>query len=376
MKKCKYWNSGFVLSTLALKRWNQNIYHVSIVINVYSVSQARESIRRPDVLAVLLTGRNEGFRGIVEKIIASKGLDFQGVVFKLQAPDGFWPQTLNFKLWFFNEVYRHFLYINSTRIYEDRPSHIEAFSAWLTERKKKNKNADFEIIAVAEPPKYLKFKVEIALVRGMLTAHNLKAPSLKLPLYKFVKNVIATVVTVPVAELHHIRNAFFNIPIAEIMESVSANSSRRNSHDSNSTIICEPEYPPDTSFNSSPGRLWIVTAIGRYRDEYWTVRAEAAEGYDCEKIHEIDVADIPSLYGTILYVSMSTGIVKSEIGDIGAQQWKTLAPSERWILRTNIRKECTYDIRYKRPYVSSLKYSDDDLTAGRASPMTGPTKRK
>ncbi|EPY49351.1 fungal protein [Schizosaccharomyces cryophilus OY26] len=344
--------------------WNERI-----------VAQARESIRRQDVLAVLLTGRNERFRKITEKIVKSKGLHFDGVVFKLQCATGSWPQTLTFKLWFFEQVFLQFPNVQSLRVYEDRPSHIESFSAWLAKRADEVENFNFEIIAVAEPPKYLKYTTEIKLVQNMIASHNVKAPSLRLPMYKFVKNVTSSVVTVSTTELHHLRNAFFNVPITDIMESVSVNSSRVNSPD-NEPQIPEPDLPPDTPYSSFPGENWIVTALGRYRDEYWAVRAEAWDHRSQGSIRDPNTANIPSLYGTILYISMSTGIVTSEISDIGAQQWKVLDPNERWIMKTNIRRECTHDIRYKRPYKPARKYTDMmDLENQRASPFTGSMHR-
>ncbi|WBW70792.1 rRNA 2'-O-methyltransferase fibrillarin-like [Schizosaccharomyces osmophilus] len=334
------------------------------------VAQARESIRRQDVLAVLLTGRNEQFRECTERMVKSKGLYFDGLVFKIQATTGYWPETLTFKLWFFEKVFHEFPNVHTLRVYEDRPSHVEYFSSWLAHQADKDEKFNFEIIAVTEPPKYLKFSTEIKLVKSMIASHNAKAPSLKLPLYKFVKNVTSSTIIVSPTELHHLRNAFFHVPITDIMQSLSANS-RRTSVD-NEPRIAEPDLPPDTPYSSYPEKSWIVTAIGRYRDEYWAVRGEVCDYRLKDKIHEPDTANIPSLYGTIMYISMSTGIVTSEITDIGAQQWRVLDPSERWLMKTYNRRECTHDIRYKRPYTPARNFTDlVDLETQRASPFTG-----
>lgn len=145
------------------------------------VELARLTIKQPDALCVLLTGRSEkGFAELVKKMVAAKGLDFDIVSLKPQVSPTNQPlqSTMHFKQLFLNALMETYSQATEIRVYEDRPKHTAGFRKFFEEYNRRQGisptrgTLTAEVIQVAETSTTLDPVTEVAEVQHMINSHN------------------------------------------------------------------------------------------------------------------------------------------------------------------------------------------------------------
>lgn len=116
------------------------------------------SMSQKDTLTVLLTGRSvKGFSALIQRIVASKKLEFDMICLKPQASafDGEKIQnTKQFKRLVLEHILNTYVHTEDFKIYEDRPPHVKVFedffveyNATITKSGRKAINADVVQVA-------------------------------------------------------------------------------------------------------------------------------------------------------------------------------------------------------------------------------------
>lgn len=146
------------------------------------VETAKQAIKDPETLAVLLTGRTEDLAPIILRMLKSKGLNFDMVICK---PKSVALWTLEFKLSVMDDLLPPSTGIEEVVIYEDRPKHRDTFTEYLEKRIRRttidsvsedstDENLDAKLLSKAEvvfvelERYYLEPSVEDALVLDMM----------------------------------------------------------------------------------------------------------------------------------------------------------------------------------------------------------------
>lgn len=150
--------------------WNEKI-----------VELVRLTIKQPDALCVLLTGRSEkGFAELVKRMATSKELEFDMVSLKPQVSptNQRFQNTMHFKQLFLNSLMETYKNATEIRVYEDRPKHTKGFREFFTEYNRRQTESptrgplDAEVIQVADGSAILDPVIEVAEVQHMVNAHN------------------------------------------------------------------------------------------------------------------------------------------------------------------------------------------------------------
>lgn len=140
------------------------------------------SMQQKDALTILLTGRSEnGFSGLVKRIVKSKKLDFDIISLKpfIGPNNERFSNTMNFKKTFLEYLVETYKKADNIRIYEDRIKHTRAFREFFMEYNKAQQAKPTrgtimaEVIQVADGPTQLNPVVEIAEVQRLINDHNL-----------------------------------------------------------------------------------------------------------------------------------------------------------------------------------------------------------
>ena len=95
------------------------------------VEESRRLFNDPEVLTVLLTGRSTLYVEVVNRILASRQLNYDLVVLKPKKARGANNNTLTFKYAFMDDVLRLGKSIVDVEVYEDRALHRDAFDDYL-----------------------------------------------------------------------------------------------------------------------------------------------------------------------------------------------------------------------------------------------------
>lgn len=150
--------------------WNEKI-----------VQLVRLTIKQPDALCVLLTGRSEkGFSELVKKMVAAKGLNFDLVSLKPQVSptNQRFQNTMHFKQLFLNALMETYKGATEIKVYEDRPKHTVGFREFFVEYNRRQTVSptrgaiDAEVIQVADTSTTLDPVIEVAEVQHMINIHN------------------------------------------------------------------------------------------------------------------------------------------------------------------------------------------------------------
>ncbi|GJN71546.1 hypothetical protein PLIIFM63780_006119 [Purpureocillium lilacinum] len=145
------------------------------------VDLVKLTIKQPDALCVLLTGRSEsGFAELVKRMVAAKGLDFDIVGLKPQVSptNQKFQSTMHFKQLFLNALMETYKQASVIKVYEDRPKHTKGFREFFAEFNRRQGYArtrgeiDAEVIQVADQSTTLDPVVEVAEVQNMINLHN------------------------------------------------------------------------------------------------------------------------------------------------------------------------------------------------------------
>lgn len=145
------------------------------------VELVRLSMRQPDALCVLLTGRGEQrFASLVSRMAASKHLDFDMLCLKPPVgPDSQkFASTMKFKQELLTAIMETYKHAREISIYEDRPAHTQGFRDFLEEYNNAQRvrptrgPIQGEVIQVNDTQTALDPVVEVAQVQRMINEHN------------------------------------------------------------------------------------------------------------------------------------------------------------------------------------------------------------
>jgi HAD domain family 1 in Swiss Army Knife RNA repair proteins len=129
---------------------------------------AKQGIADASTLTVLLSGRSVDLKDTIVRIIKSRGLGFDLVGLK---PKTGVTTTLDFKLKFLTDVLSLPSDIEEVVIYEDRPSHRDAFEKYLKELQRGREGSAllrYEVVFVELERYFLAQQVEEAIVLDMM----------------------------------------------------------------------------------------------------------------------------------------------------------------------------------------------------------------
>ncbi|RPB17758.1 hypothetical protein P167DRAFT_531284 [Morchella conica CCBAS932] len=139
------------------------------------------SRKQNDALTILLTGRSvSGFSDLIQRMVASKGLDFDIIALK----PGTGPNlehirsTILFKCMFLEDVLNTYHGVEEIRVYEDRVKHVRSFEEFFAQyiltspRGPGEKPLVAEVIQVAEIAKTLDPVAELTIMQKVIDDHN------------------------------------------------------------------------------------------------------------------------------------------------------------------------------------------------------------
>lgn len=119
--------------------------------------QVLESMKDPNCITVLLTGRTEKYLNIINRIISTAGLKFDEMGLK-PGPE---VTTMNFKIDFITQLVKKYQPFRIC-LWEDRPSHAEKFKVSLKQR---FPYLDTQVIKVDPGETYLPVEQECEIIR-------------------------------------------------------------------------------------------------------------------------------------------------------------------------------------------------------------------
>ena len=158
--------------------WNEKI-----------VQLAQLSSQHPHTLTVLLTGRQEsGFAELISRITTARGLQFDMVVLRPNVGTGGqeFSSTMRFKQALLKDVVSAYISASKIRIYEDRPTHTQAFRNFFsdlnqnlspanpsrTALRSPRSTINAEVVQVTEQGTVMDPVTETAAVQSMIDSHN------------------------------------------------------------------------------------------------------------------------------------------------------------------------------------------------------------
>lgn len=287
------------------------------------------SVKQPDALCVLLTGRAEkAFADLVKKMVASRGLDFDLVCLKPQVSptNQHFQNTMHFKQLFLNALMETYTCATEIKIYEDRPKHTKGFRDFFAEYNRRQTLSPTrgplaaEAFQVADDLTNLDPVVEVAVVQQMMQEHNgslRKAAPNSRPL-ALKKTVCFTGYMIRPDDIDKVRD-FARVP---------PDADADLKHYANSILICPRPCPPNVM--SKVGglgskMLWEVTGTGCLNGSLWAAR----------------VRPVPSTatYHTdnpfpLVVLAMRRGARSSDACNI--VDWQPLPPSQSFVFETTV----------------------------------------
>ncbi|KAG6261505.1 hypothetical protein E4U48_007711 [Claviceps purpurea] len=243
------------------------------------VELARLSMKQPDALCVMLTGRSEKpFAALIKKMLAAKGLDFDIVGLKPQVTPTNEPlqSTMHFKQLFLTALMETYSQATEIRIYEDRPRHTTAFRKFFAEYNLCQNSAAStrgplatEVIQVADSSTVLDPVTEVAAIQHMINQHNetvTRQPEAerqkKLHIEKTICYTGYMISTEDSKRLLKLAKIPFGHP-------------HRLKGQANHILICRRPCPAsmlEKVGGMGSKMLWQVAAIGNYKGTVWAAR--------------------------------------------------------------------------------------------------------
>ncbi|KAK0384351.1 hypothetical protein NLU13_8438 [Sarocladium strictum] len=238
------------------------------------VELVRLSVKQPDAMCVLLTGRSEqGFAELVRRIVQSKGLDFDMISLKpkVSPTNQRFQSTMHFKQLFLNALMETYRNAEEIKVYEDRPKHTKGFREFFEEWNARQRLAPTrgpllaEVVQVAEIQAILDPVAEVAEVQRMINAHNetIAAQGNSGRRLAIKKTVFFTSYTISPEDSKRLRQ------LAQIPSSIP---SQELMHHGNQILICP--RPASPSILEKVGGMgskmrWEVTSIGSHDNSVW-----------------------------------------------------------------------------------------------------------
>lgn len=335
------------------------------------VELARLTIKQPDALCVLLTGRSEqGYAQLLKKMIAAKGLDFDIVGLKPQVSptNQRFQNTMHFKQIFLDALMETYKDADEIRVYEDRPKHTAKFREFFSEFNRRQRASptrgpiDAEVIQVADCSTNMDPVVEVAQVQHMINAHNdalaRGSTRTRQKRLQIKKTVFFTSYMIGIEDSKKL------FKLAQIPPEIPKHELRIHA---NNILIC-PRPCPSTLLEKVGGMgsrmLWEVTGTARYNKSVWAA---------C-------VRPVPSTatYHTdnpapLVILALRKGVRPAEAGKIN--DWQPLPSGQSFVFETTVGekvmlrveaedpKEDEYESMFASKQAKRKHTADDDWAA-------------
>ena len=142
------------------------------------------SMEQKDAVTVLLTGRSEhGFGALIQRMVASRGMEFDMVVLKPRVGPNKqnFSSTMAFKQVFLGELMETYRGAEEIRVYEDRVKHVKGFRDFFMDYNKRQNGIGghptrgpitAEVIQVADSATILDPVVETVEIQRLINDHN------------------------------------------------------------------------------------------------------------------------------------------------------------------------------------------------------------
>ena len=237
------------------------------------------SMKQPDALCVLLTGRSEhGFADLIKTILASRGLKFDmvGLKPKVSPTNQSFQSTMHFKQLFLNALMETYSKAKEIKIYEDRPKHTAGFRNFFEEYNRRQTleptrgPLKADVVQVADTCLPLDPVAEVTEVQHMINAHNdMVSKGTAGPgksIMRIKKTVFFTGYMISSEDserLKKLANIPTNIPSHEVK------------YHGNNVMIC-PRPCPSALLDKVGGignrLIWEVTGVGSLDKSIWAAR--------------------------------------------------------------------------------------------------------
>ncbi|KAG5912719.1 hypothetical protein E4U42_001965 [Claviceps africana] len=241
------------------------------------VELARLTMKQPDALCVLLTGRSEkAFADLIKRMLAAKGLEFDIVGLKPQASptNQRFQSTMHFKQLFLTALMDTYSQAAEIRVYEDRPRHTAGFRRFLAEYNRRQSTASpargplaAQVIQVADMSTTLDPVTEVAEIQLMINLHNeavTRQPAHPRPNKLQIKKTVSYTGYMINTEDSKRLFRLAHIPPDVARHGLTAQA--------NNILIC-PRSCPASILDKIGGMgsklLWRVTSVGCYDDSVW-----------------------------------------------------------------------------------------------------------
>lgn len=301
--------------------WNEKI-----------VQLVQLSMKQPDALCVLLTGRGDAkFTELVKRIVESKNLAFDMLVLKpaIGPSNQTFDNTMEFKQAFLTELMETYPSATDIRVYEDRPKHSKEFRNFFEDYNYKQSTApsrgtiSAEVIQVASVATTLEPVTEVAQVHRMVRAHNeelLKQPLHLRPSRLAVKKTVFFTSYIIGAQDTQRLLALADIP-PDVPEAAV------KQHATN-IVICARPCPKDTLAKvggMGAAMRWEVTGTACYHGGVWAAclsPVPSSAQYHCEN-------PVP-----LVVLAVKKGARPIDAGKINT--WTPLPPNQRFTFDTKV----------------------------------------
>ncbi|KAK5995729.1 hypothetical protein PT974_04146 [Cladobotryum mycophilum] len=301
--------------------WNEKI-----------VQLVKLSVKQPDALCVLLTGRSEhGFSELIKKMVTSKGLDFDMACLKprVSPTNQSFESTMHFKQLYFNTLMETYREASEIRVYEDRPKHTKGFRDFFAEYNRRQSASPTrgtilaDVVQVADSCTTLDPVIEVAEVQHMINNHNqalskLPQPALQIKMM-IKKTVFFTSYMIGTEDTKKLMN------LAQIPSNVSNHDLK---YHANNILIC-PRPCPASILEKVGGMgnkmVWEVTGTACYDNSVWAACVRPVP--HTAKYHTDN--PIP-----LVVLALRKGAKPMDAGKIN--HWKPLPPNQTFTFEATV----------------------------------------
>lgn len=303
------------------------------------------SMKQPESLSVLLTGRSEaGFAKLVNDMVDRKGLKFDMAVYKpTVGPDNQrFDNTMGFKQLFLKSLMETYKNASEIKVYEDRPKHTEGFREFfeqynsLQSRKPTRGTIDAEVIQVADIATTLDPVVEVAEVQRMVNLHNQEIT--KQPLHLRPSSLKICHVAFFTSYMISSDDSKKLLALADIPADVPSTSLKTHA---NSIMIC-PRPCPKEILKKVGGignkMKWEVTGTACYENSIWAACVNPVPAN--AKYHSEN--PVP-----LVLLAMKKGAKGVDVGRIN--MWSPLPKEKRFMFETTVGEKALLKIEKEDP---------------------------
>ncbi|KAM3526639.1 hypothetical protein NHJ13051_003362 [Beauveria bassiana] len=324
------------------------------------VELVRLTMKQPDALCVLLTGRGEArFADLLRRIVASKHLEFDMLCLKPQVgpANQKFDSTIKFKQELLTEIMETYKHAGEIRIYEDRPGHTQKFIDFLkdynnTQRVRPTRGPiQADIIQVTDTQTSLDPVVEVAQVQRMINEHNeamrLQPLHLRPKALRIKQQVFFTSYAIERADSQR---------LLDLVKIPSGDSTRV--HGNNIIIVPRPCPPHILAKVGGLGSTmtWQVTGTACHHGSIWAAcvtPVPASASFHTEN-------PVP-----LVVLALKRGARPAEAAKINT--WSALPPEKRFTFTTTVREKAILRVEADDPRHAEY----ESLHASKASKASG-----